>query len=55
MVPLCFIYLTLPNCAGKLLKAQSKEGKQETNTKRQKIGREAHLIAPNSHPTHNGE
>jgi len=48
MVPLRFIYLTLPNCAGKLLKALSKEGKQETNTKRQKIGREAHLLAPNS-------
>jgi len=36
MVLLRFIYLTLPNCAGKLLKALSKEEKQEKNTKRQK-------------------
>jgi len=50
-----FIYLTLPNFAGKLLKALSKEGKQETNTTRPKIGREAHLLAPNSHPTRHGE
>jgi len=55
MVLLRFIYLTLPNFAGKLLKALSKEGKQETNTTRPKIGREAHLLAPNSHPTRNGE
>ena len=55
MVLLRFIYLTLPNFAGKLLKALSKEGKQKTNTTRPKIGREAHLLAPNSHPTRNGE
>jgi len=48
MVLFRFIYLTLPNFAGKLLKALSKEGKQETNTTRPKIGREAQLLAPNS-------
>jgi len=50
MVLLRFIYLTLPNFAGKLLKAPSKEGKQGTNTTRPKI--ERHI---DSHPTRNGE
>ena len=36
MTLLRFIYLTLPNCAGKLLKTLSKEEKQEKSTKRQK-------------------
>jgi len=36
MALLRFIYLTLPNCAGKLLKTLSKEEKQEKSTKRQK-------------------
>jgi len=36
MALLCFIYLTLPNCAGKLLKTLSNEEKQEKSTKRQK-------------------
>jgi len=30
LILLCFIYLTLPNFAGKLLKALSKDGKQAT-------------------------
>jgi len=55
MVPLRFIYLTLPNYAGKLLKALSKEEKQETNTKRQKMSRKAHSLASNSPPVRNGE
>jgi len=36
MALLRFMYLTLPNCAGKLLKTLSKEEKQEKSTKRQK-------------------
>jgi len=55
LILLRFIYLTLPNFAGKLLKALSKDGKQETNCKRPKIGRKTHLLALNSHPTRSGE
>jgi len=33
---LCFIYLTLPNFAGKLLKALSKDGKQATKCNKAK-------------------
>ena len=79
MILLRFIYLTLPNFAGKLLKALNKDGKQETNCNKaknrqkdtsarpqlapnsqwrvasEKIGREAHLLAPSSHPTRHGE
>jgi len=36
MVLLRFIYFTLPNCAGKLLKALSKEEKQENKYKKAK-------------------
>jgi len=52
MILLRFIYLTLPNFAGKLLKALSKEGKQETNCNkaknRQKDTSARPQLAPNS-------
>jgi len=52
MILLRFIYLTLPNFAGKLLKALSKEGKQETNcnkAKNRQKNTSAHpQLAPNS-------
>jgi len=47
-----FIYLTLPNFAGKLLKALSKDGKQETKCNkaknRQKDTFARPQLAPNS-------
>jgi len=36
LILLCFIYLTLPNFAGKLLKALSKDGKQATKCNKAK-------------------
>jgi len=45
MVLLRFIYLTLPNCAGKLLKTLSKEEKQEKIQKGRKMSRKAHSLA----------
>jgi len=48
MVLLRFIYLTLPNYAGKLLKALSKEEKQEKIQKGRKMSRKAHSLASRS-------
>ena len=55
MVLLRFIYLTLHNCAGKLLKALSEEEKQEKMQKGRKMSRKAHSLASNSPPVRNGE
>jgi len=46
MVLFRFIHLTLPNFAGKLLKALSKEGKQETNTTRPKNRQRGTIARP---------
>ena len=45
MILLRFIYLTLPNFAGKLLKALSKDEKQETECNKAKIGRTTCFLA----------
>jgi len=52
---LCFTYLTLPNFAGKLLKALSKDGKT-SNKVQQGKNRQNHMFArlPSS-PTRHGE
>jgi len=55
MVLLRFIYLILPNCAGKLLKALSKEEKQEKIQKDRKMSRKARSLASNSPLVRNGE
>jgi len=55
LIVLCFIYLTLPNFAGKLLKALSKDGKQATKCNKAKNRQNnifAHLL---SSSTRHGE
>jgi len=50
MVLLRFIYLTLPNCAGKLLKALSKEEKQENKYKKAKDEQKGTFTRPQCAP-----